>query len=100
MLDTITFKFTDGPDITVPAKGITVFVGPNSSGKSLALREIECIFLDQNPKKIISSFTINWPPPPDDLPRIAERLQAETPKETAACHLTLRRMNSDGAVKI
>jgi predicted ATP-dependent endonuclease of OLD family len=41
MLESITLTFTDSPDLQLPAAGITVFVGPNNSGKSLVLREIE-----------------------------------------------------------
>lgn len=41
MFKSITLKFTENSDLTLPADGITVFVGPNNSGKSLILREIE-----------------------------------------------------------
>ena len=48
MLESITLKFTENNDLTLPASGITVFVGPNNSGKSLLLRELE-LALSSNP---------------------------------------------------
>ena len=42
MFETISLKFTErSAPLIVPAQGVTVFVGPNNAGKSLALREIE-----------------------------------------------------------
>ncbi len=44
MLTSITLKFTEHKDLVLPASGITIFVGPNNSGKSLVLKEIESAF--------------------------------------------------------
>lgn len=44
MLSSITLKFTEHDDLTLPTSGITIFVGPNNSGKSLVLREVESAF--------------------------------------------------------
>src|SRR5215510_2605199 len=42
MLQSVSLKFTELTEpLHVPAQGVTVFVGPNNSGKSLILREIE-----------------------------------------------------------
>jgi hypothetical protein len=42
MLQSISLKFTElAEPLHFPAQGVTVFVGPNNSGKSLVLREIE-----------------------------------------------------------
>jgi predicted ATPase len=42
MLKSISLKFTELHEpLHVPAQGVTIFVGPNNSGKSLILREIE-----------------------------------------------------------
>ena len=65
MLAKLILKFTDGERrIELPAQGITVFVGPNNSGKSLVLREIESA-ISNNPKpsdlKIVDDFEIEWP---------------------------------------
>lgn len=41
MFDSISLKFTELTEaLRIPAQGVTVFVGPNNSGKSLVLREI------------------------------------------------------------
>lgn len=42
MLESISLKFTQLADpLRIPVQGVTIFVGPNNSGKSLVLREIE-----------------------------------------------------------
>ena len=53
----ITLKFTGGSRITLPAAGVTVFVGPNNSGKSLLLREIEL----WSTGKILDDVEVEWP---------------------------------------
>lgn len=45
MLSSIKLKFSDNRSLNLPAEGITIFVGPNNSGKSLLLREIESAFI-------------------------------------------------------
>lgn len=64
MLKTLTLKFTENNDLVLPASGITIFVGPNNSGKSLVLKEIEKAF-DVFPfpgnLKILSDYEIHWP---------------------------------------
>lgn len=64
MLKKITLKFTEQPDIDLPASGAIIFVGPNSSGKSLVLKEIEEAFRhNQLPAnlKILRDFELAWP---------------------------------------
>jgi energy-coupling factor transporter ATP-binding protein EcfA2 len=95
VLDTITLRFTDSPDITIPMKGVTIFVGPNSSGKSLALRELENIFLNDAPRKIVSDFTVCWPAL-DEVEAIGEKLAIDAQGTSNPGHFTLRRANSDG----
>lgn len=63
MLDSISLKFTELSDpLLVPAQGATLFVGPNNSGKSLVLREIEQdIIQHQTPAtKILDGLEIVW----------------------------------------
>lgn len=63
MLESITLNFTDSPALTLPATGITVFVGPNNSGKSLVLREIETA-LQTHPFPtgllILADYDVKW----------------------------------------
>ena len=64
MLDTITLKFTEKPELLiVPARGVTIFVGPNNAGKSLLLRELETA-LSTNGRvqsKLLEDFELTWP---------------------------------------
>jgi predicted ATP-dependent endonuclease of OLD family len=63
MLESISLKFTETQDLIVPAKGVTVFVGPNNSGKSLILRELE-LAISSSVKvntKLLNDFEIIWP---------------------------------------
>lgn len=65
MLKSITLRFDHPPHpIIIEGSGITVFVGPNSSGKSLALRELQ-EFLDRDDRSdntcIISDIEPMWP---------------------------------------
>lgn len=64
MLHSITIKFSETGDIIIPAKGITVFVGPNNSGKSLVLKEIEDAFhIHPFPSnlRILKEYEVEWP---------------------------------------
>jgi AAA domain, putative AbiEii toxin, Type IV TA system len=48
----------------LPTKGITVFVGPNNSGKSLVLREVEQAFLTHpfpSGLHVLRDYEIAWP---------------------------------------
>jgi len=64
MLDSITLKFTETPDLVLPTTGITIFVGPNNSGKSLLLKEIEHAFITHpfpHGLHILKDYEIKWP---------------------------------------
>ena len=64
MLENVSLKFTEKTEpLVIPAQGVTVFVGPNNSGKSLVLRELEAA-LSSNSKietKLLDDFEIIWP---------------------------------------
>ncbi|WP_040593724.1 ATP-dependent nuclease [Mesorhizobium metallidurans] len=64
MLHSINLDFTETGPISLPAKGITIFVGPNNSGKSLVLREIEQAF-NVHPfpagLNILKDYEVEWP---------------------------------------
>lgn len=64
MLNSINLKFTQHADLVLPTAGITIFVGPNNSGKSLVLREVEQAFL-VHPfpagLHMLRDYEINWP---------------------------------------
>jgi predicted ATP-dependent endonuclease of OLD family len=64
MLESITLKFTElAEPLIVPTQGVTVFVGPNNSGKSLVLKEVEQHFQhhEKLTTKIVEDFKVIWP---------------------------------------
>lgn len=64
MLQSIDLEFTETGKLTLPARGITIFVGPNNSGKSLVLREIEEVFnIHPFPTglHILKDYEVEWP---------------------------------------
>ncbi len=76
-------------------KGITVFVGPNNSGKSLVLREIEKLF-EVHPfpagLHIVRDYEVDWP----DRPSVEKRLAAlkrQQPLTTPVGHVMINRVH-------
>lgn len=64
MLESIMLKFTElAQPLVVPTQGVTVFVGPNNSGKSLVLKEVEQHFQhhEKLPTKLVEDFKLIWP---------------------------------------
>lgn len=64
MFSSITLKFSETPDLVLPSAGITVFVGPNNSGKSLVLKEIEqAVTVNPFPGglRILKDYEVTWP---------------------------------------
>jgi ABC-type polar amino acid transport system ATPase subunit len=63
MLSSITLKFTEHDDLVFPAEGVTIFVGPNNSGKSLILKEVERAF-SEHPFPIntlmLKDYEVKW----------------------------------------
>lgn len=91
MLNNLTLKFTENEDLNFSTEGITIFVGPNSSGKSLALREInqthtDIVFHEKN-YKLVKDYEISWPNP-EDL-----KEQAAQIVEDQAQHISFQKFN-------
>lgn len=66
MIDSISFAFgrsASASPLTLDPRPITVFVGPNNSGKSLTLREIEnwCKIGPEHQRKIIKQISVRLP---------------------------------------
>lgn len=64
MLQNVELNFTETGRMTLSMKGITVFVGPNNSGKSLLLREIEKLFEEYpfpSGLHIVQDYVVDWP---------------------------------------
>jgi hypothetical protein len=99
MLESISLKFTElAEPLRVPAQGVTVFVGPNNSGKSLVLREIEQD-ISSHPTiaaKIIADFEIVWIPEEqfdEDIAKLVKR----SPVGTSPDHVYVGRFGPDGS---
>jgi predicted ATPase len=95
MLTSITLKFTQNTPLILDPQGITIFVGPNNSGKSLALREIDDIFLGQQHetiRKIVCDFDIKWPSDDETL-EIVKELTDQQPVGTDPEILLVGRIN-------
>ena len=85
MLESISLKFTEtATPLVVPAQGITVFVGPNNSGKSLVLRELEVALSTNGPAstKLLHDFELVWPSEAqllDDVTKLIKKAPPGTP---------------------
>jgi hypothetical protein len=82
MIGAITLKFTECLPITIPAEGVTVFVGPNNAGKSLVLRELDNSVRSPEPLRtlVLDSFDLVWLPE-HELASEIERWKARAPKD-------------------
>jgi predicted ATPase len=99
VLESISLKFTElAEPLRVPAQGVTIFVGPNNSGKSLVLREIEQDISSHASvaKKIVNDFEIVWIGE-EQLNGDIAKLTKESPSGTSPDHLYVGRFNPDGS---
>lgn len=73
-------KTPDGPSLQIETDTVVVIVGPNNSGKSLALKEIEnwCMGKD-NPRKVIKSIGINFPESEKEAFQLLQNFKSEPP---------------------
>lgn len=98
MLSSITLKFTEHADLILPASGITIFVGPNNSGKSLVLKEIESAFT-KHPfppnTQILKDYEVRWQ---DEAEFDVElkKLNRYPDQNAALGHITIGRINPAG----
>ncbi|MCH4090606.1 ATP-dependent nuclease [Acetobacter sp.] len=98
MLQSVTVNFSETGSFDLEVKGITLFVGPNNSGKSLLLREIETIASTDTPPnnlKIITNFDIEWPDA-TTLDKLIEAARANTPSGVPSGHVEFKRLNPNG----
>jgi hypothetical protein len=94
MLESISLKFTELRDpLRVPAQGVTIFVGPNNSGKSLVLKELERD-ISSHPTidtKLLNDFTIVWLSEEEINADIANLTKKARPTTTPANHIYVGR---------
>lgn len=93
MMRSISLRFTEHPDIGLPFAGVTIFVGPNNSGKSLVLREIERLYLESSPAGLLllNDFEIQWPALADVEKEIEDKKEHQPP-EVQNGHLLFSRL--------
>ena len=95
-----TGKPSSSSNLTIPIDGITIFVGPNNSGKSLLLREIESIFIsdvDISALKLVSDIEIKWIDE-NEIDAFINPLKNQhiDPLSVPADHIQIGRMNPHG----
>lgn len=101
MLSSITLKFTQHNDLILPTSGITVFVGPNNSGKSLVLKEVEQAFLVHpfpSGLQILRDYEIKWPTL-NEVNASIKKLESRQPSGLPIDHLVLGRINPNGGLE-
>lgn len=94
MLQSVKLKFTENSDIELKTTGITVFVGPNNSGKSLVLRELEQTFSQSTVPtnlQVIRDYEIVWPSL-DEVKASLPRFEKFKEPGLAEGHVTLGRL--------
>ncbi|MET4173875.1 ABC-type cobalamin/Fe3+-siderophores transport system ATPase subunit [Bradyrhizobium sp. LA6.1] len=99
MIESISLKFTKRTDpLVVPARGVTIFVGPNNSGKSLLLREFESAFMSNGTSetKIFGDYELQWPEEAQFRSDI-EKLKEKAPSDVQLESIYVGRFNSSGS---
>jgi hypothetical protein len=89
MIESISLKFTEKPEpLVVPAQGVTIYVGPNNSGKSLLLREFETSFSTHGmvATKLFNDYDVVWPTQ-EQVEKDIEKLKKKAPLHQGGdCH--------------
>ena len=96
MLKSIRLKFSEAPTtLDIQTGGITIFVGPNNSGKSLVSAEKRNpLLLAMAPladAKILNDFEIDWPST-ESLELEIAQLEARRPPGLTANHIQVGRL--------
>lgn len=101
MLKSITLSFTDSPTLALPADGITVFVGPNNSGKSLVLREIEAA-MSVHPfptgLHILTDYEVRWQSR-EEIDEFIEKARGESNPSVGDGNVPIVRINPNGGIE-
>src|SRR6266436_9561821 len=98
MLNSITLRFTERPEpVIIPTEGVTIFVGPNNSGKSLALREVEQALINGQTEqaKLVRDFDISMPNT-EQLQTAIDLLRKKAPRGLAPDHVYIGRFLPNG----
>lgn len=101
MFKSISLKFTECPEpLRFAGSGVTIFVGPNNSGKSLVLREIEQDFSSHQEidKRILNDFEIAWSDE-DNLDQDIEKLTKKSLPGSTADYVHIGRFSPSGQLE-
>lgn len=95
MLNQLRLKFSETGELKLSAKGVTIFVGPNNSGKSLLLKEFESLF-EVHPMpsnlRIIEDYEIDWPEN-DRIDAMISEMKALGPNDLPVGEVALGRLS-------
>ena len=74
----ISVKDNNNKNTDIPIKNILLLVGPNNSGKSTCLREIEKKCLDMvHPNKIIQDVNFEFPNTPEETKNLIKKFKTK-----------------------
>ena len=98
MLSSITLSFTEHDNLVLPIGGITIFVGPNNSGKSLLLKEIESAF-NTHPfptnTLILKDYDVRWQGDAE-IEKVLAQFHDSRDKNIPIGHKIIGRINPNG----
>lgn len=101
MLNKVDLRFSETGLLSLPMSGVTLFVGPNNSGKSLVLREIEQLFYNWNAPdglQIVDGFEVQWPTP-TDVAKAIDRMQRFQRPGVSSSEVIFGRLNAQGTLE-
>ncbi|RJF70876.1 ATP-dependent nuclease [Rhodopseudomonas palustris] len=101
MLKSIKLQFTETGELVLPVEGITLFVGPNNSGKSLVLREVERAFREHPFPRgtlILRDYEVEWPTI-ETVKQAIERAKISGPRDIPLGRYVIRWINSGGQLE-
>jgi ABC-type cobalamin/Fe3+-siderophores transport system ATPase subunit len=60
-------SLSDGSDVHLLPAGVTAFAGPNNSGKSRLLREMQSVLHNEDPRVVVRDVTLHRAGSPEDI---------------------------------
>jgi predicted ATP-dependent endonuclease of OLD family len=101
MIESISLKFTGKAEpLVVPSQGVTIFVGPNNSGKSLLLREFEAAFASHGTleTKLFCDYELEWPEE-SQIESDIEKLKKKAPVGIVPENISVGRFRPNGELE-
>ena len=101
MIKNFTLKFTENSDLNIHCGEVIIIVGPNNSGKSLVLRELEQHFTiagGPSDKKIIKDYEIECPNQ-TEIENLIEKSKHYVPPNLSIDLVTIGRVNPTGGIE-